>query len=352
MRIPSLVGAVALVLSSLTHAQEVSTELRYRIVKLDRNGGAAAINNRGSIAGFAFIEIAGLNRQTPILWRRSGAIIELRADASIARLFPLGLNDLEQVVGTAVRTDMIEHGFVWTRGQLRDIGDLPGGADRSGATDINNRGQVVGSSDTAAGGEAILWEHGNLMSLGDLPGGATASEALAINEHGTIVGVGSTARGARPFVWRHGVMKQLRLPPELRQTTFALARDINSSGLIVGHASATPLLWPSRDENAQLLPIPAHITNAAPFAVNDRGDIVGWAFNEDESLSQAVIWRNGRVSRLGLLIVDDDPLRSCVAFELAIDINQRGEIAAVGQDFCENHSEGATHAYRLVPVKP
>jgi probable HAF family extracellular repeat protein len=344
MRIPSLVGAVALVLSSLTHGQEVSTELRYRIVALDRNGGAAAINNRGSIAGFGFIE----NRQTPIVWRRSGAIIELRADASIEGLFPRGLNDLEQVVGFAIRTDMIEHGFVWTRGRLRDIGDLPGGADRSGAADINNRHQVVGFSETAAGREAILWEHGNLMSLGDLPGGATNSAAGAINERGTIVGAGSTARGFRPFVWRHGVMQQLRLPPELRQTAFAVANDINHSGLIVGHAEGIPLVWPRHDKDALLLPIPPLEANAVPFAVNDRGDIVGFAFTGDEDAG-AVIWRDGKVSRLGALVVDDDPLRSCVAFESAVDINQRGEIAAIGEDFCVG---GGTDAYRLVPVKP
>jgi probable HAF family extracellular repeat protein len=273
----------------------------------------------------------------------------LRADASIARLIPLGLNDLEQVVGVAIRTDMIEHGFVWTRGQLRDIGDLPGGADRSGAADINNRGQVVGFSDTAAGSEAILWEHGNLMSLGDLPGGATNSGAAAINERGTIVGGGSTARGARPFVWRHGVMKQLRLPPELRQTTFALARDINSSGLIVGHASATPLLWPSRDKNALLLPIPPQVTFAVPTAVNDRGDIVGFAFCEDfDECDRAVIWRKSKqgftVSVLRFLVVDGDP---CVNLDSAFDINARGEIAAHGEDTCG----GPTDAYRLVPVK-
>jgi hypothetical protein len=64
-----------------------------------------------------------------------------------------------------------------------------------------------------------------------------------------------------------------------------------------------------------------------------------------------VIWRNdgATVSFLRDLVVDDDPLRPCVDFELAVGINERGEIAAHGMDFCEFD---ATDAYRLVPVKP
>ena len=329
MRVPWLVGIIALVLSSLTHGHEAGAELRYRIVKLDTNGDAFAINNQGTIGGTTRIE----GRETPVLWRRSGVIIGLPLRVA-------DLNDLGQVVGNLVRTDMIQHGFVWTRGRLRDIGDLPGGADRSGAADINNRGQVVGSSATVAGFEAILWEHGNLMSLGDLPGGATNSGAAAINELGTVVGTGSTARGFRAFVWRNGVMRQLRLPPELQQAASAGASDINQSGVIVGGAGGgigIPLVWPSRNKEALVLPIPTLFTDAIASAVNDRGDIVGTAFIVEEGSDEptsAVIWRNGKVSRLNALIVDDDPLRSCINLVSASGINERGEIAATGFDDC------------------
>jgi hypothetical protein len=71
MRIPSSVGAIALVLSSLAHGNEESSELRYRMVALDRNGSAAAINSSGTIAGQAPVF-----RAQALLWRRSGAIID------------------------------------------------------------------------------------------------------------------------------------------------------------------------------------------------------------------------------------------------------------------------------------
>jgi probable HAF family extracellular repeat protein len=281
-----------------------------------------------------------------ILWRRSGVIVVV---GDTNELLARGLNDRGQVVG--VTRPPTEHGFVWTRGRFRDIGDLPGGADRSSAADINNLGQVVGFSDTAAGREATLWEHGNLMPLGDLPGGATNSQATAINELGAIVGVGSTNRGFRPFVWQGGVMKQLRLPPELRQAASAGASDINQSGVIVGSADGIPLVWPRHDQDGVRLPLLTGFPNANASAINDRGDIVGSAFEVDQNgevNSRAVIWRNNgtRVSTLQALVVDNDP---CGLFERAVDINQRGEIAVGGEEICVTRS---SQAYRLVPVQP
>ena len=77
-----------------------------------------------------------------------------------------------------------------------DLGTLPG-YDRAYATDINERGDVVGSSWLAGDPSierAVLWPNGGgAVNLGTLGGGS--SEALAINARGQIVGRSTDADG-------------------------------------------------------------------------------------------------------------------------------------------------------------
>jgi probable HAF family extracellular repeat protein len=46
--------------------------------------------------------------------------------------------------------------FLWENGKMVDLGTLPGG-NFSAAHAINDRGQVVGYSDTALEEHAVLW---------------------------------------------------------------------------------------------------------------------------------------------------------------------------------------------------
>jgi probable HAF family extracellular repeat protein len=76
---------------------------------------------------------------------------------------------------------------------ITDLGTLPSG-NESGATGINNRGQVVGYSGTASGSHAFLWQDGKMTDLGTLPGG-DFSMANDINDRGQVVGSSNTASG-------------------------------------------------------------------------------------------------------------------------------------------------------------
>jgi len=73
---------------------------------------------------------------------------------------------------------------------MQDLGTL--GGTNSLALKINNRGQVVGWSDTATSRHAFLYADGQMQDLNDLtvnlPSGVTLKEARAINENGWIVG--------------------------------------------------------------------------------------------------------------------------------------------------------------------
>jgi probable HAF family extracellular repeat protein len=75
---------------------------------------------------------------------------------------------------------------MWQHGEMTDLGTL--GGLFSYATDINNRGQIVGywrGNEGHVG--AFLWQHGVMTDLGRLAGDVETS-AWAINSRGQIVG--------------------------------------------------------------------------------------------------------------------------------------------------------------------
>jgi probable HAF family extracellular repeat protein len=86
------------------------------------------------------------------------------------------------------------HAFLWQNGVMTDLGTLPGGS-YSFANGINDKGQVVGYSDTQTGDtHAFLWQNGTMIDLGTL--GGSSSRAYGINDKGQIVGESDTQNGA------------------------------------------------------------------------------------------------------------------------------------------------------------
>jgi probable HAF family extracellular repeat protein len=118
---------------------------------------------------------------------------------------------------------------------ILDLGTLPGG-NSSDATGINDRGQVVGVSQTASGEyHAFLWQEGTMTDLGTLPGAALPeSAAYGINARGQVVGDGYFASSTlHAFLWQEGTMTDLgTLPPPAFR--FSSARGINDRGQVVG----------------------------------------------------------------------------------------------------------------------
>lgn len=107
------------------------------------------------------------------------------------------------------------------------------------ADDINDRGQVVGTSGSGytSVDRALLWDNNNgveeLQTLG------SSSQALALNEQTQIVG--STSRGSFRFatLWLGGSaidLNTLVSPAVLNGWLLTTARDINEDGWIIGDA--------------------------------------------------------------------------------------------------------------------
>jgi len=188
-------------------------------------------------------------------------------------------------------------------GEMQELPPLPGDS-TSAATAINNKGQVVGISGACgiavgdvSAAHAVLWENGIPIDIGSL-GGHSWNTPTAINNHGTIVGFSLLAgqdgtRNYEAFIWtKEAGMHSLGKPDgDIRSAAFG----INNRGQIVGLSRGGPyvfraLLW----ENGVMTDLNTLTLPGSPFLlyandINDRGEIVGQAFNPDTEEAPAFV---------------------------------------------------------------
>ena len=164
---------------------------------------AAAINNNGDILGTA---VAGNGTGAS-----HAALYHAGTWADLGTLGPGGtsaggLNDLGQATG-GFGTNTSAHAFLYSQGQMKDIGVLPG-YDSSEGTAVNNQGVVVGLCDGVAGNNAapshaFIYSKGQMQDLNTLiPAGSgwVLQSATAINSAGQITGNGLYYGQYEPFL--------------------------------------------------------------------------------------------------------------------------------------------------------
>lgn len=245
-------------------------------------GTALALNDKGEVVGECETFLRG-GQTRAFIWRR-GVLTDL---GGVGDRVALGINNRSQVIGSRY-TSGGPRGFLWRRGALTDLGTL--GGDESAVSDINDRGQIVGSSTTATGSRrAFLWQRGRMVNLGTLPGG-TDSAAVAVNERGQIVGWSTTAGGANHAVlWQRGVLTDLGV---LSRGGGSVAADINERGRVVGSSwdangsRHRVFIW----QRGRMIPVGTSAQGLSEvLAVNDKGLMAGWTTGTGPD--HATVWQ-------------------------------------------------------------
>jgi len=239
---------------------------------------------------------------------------------------PGDINDFGQIVGSITFSTEPSRAFLWENGALTPL--FPGSVgSSSGASGMNNLGQIVGRGPFAA----AVWNNGKVTELAGLSSGSGV--AWAINDRGQIVGSSRNAANQdRAVLWPDGT--PFVVPTDLGtlggDESFAVA--INYGGQIVGTsrnaaAQLHPVLW----ENGTATDLGTLGGDRGDaMAINDLGQIVG-ASQTAAGITHATFWKNdGTPTDLGT--VSDN-------FSQANDINQLGQI--VGHSIDAN---GVSHA--------
>ncbi|MDX1747816.1 MAG: hypothetical protein R3324_17930, partial [Halobacteriales archaeon] len=192
-------------------------------------------------------------------------------------LIVYGINEAGQVIGRSSTTDPAgeQRGFFWDGSSMHDLGSLGGqGRRASQPYDVNERGEVVGSSATADGSSrAFHWAAGTMTDLGTLTG--ERSIARSINDLGQAVGdesVRGDPTSNRALLWSDGVAQPLGTVGGMTSIAF----EINDEGWIVGRSEnaagqTRATLWRPAAPSGSIANLSGAVSELEDAAVLDEG---------------------------------------------------------------------------------
>lgn len=298
---------------SLTTAHPASGAILYDVVQMtDRPEGGRSTFDLNAKGQLAFGELDETGQLVGKFYDGTNFHTVAILAGSQQSLPRIALNDVGQVAGQAVFGENVFHAFRWSGATgVVDLGVLAG-ADESLATDINDRGEVVGvvrRLDQSTPARAVLWRPG--AGAIDLGVDGNVYPTLRNNNAGRVMGTTTGRNGfEQAFSWtKAGGPLLLRVPG----INFSDARDINARGQIaglLGRREFTGYLWTPGRSLVEFVG-----DGPVPFALNDNGTIVGVL----QGLSRAFVWTRERgVANLGTFAGGE--------YSIAWDVNNRGQV--------------------------
>src|SRR3989454_1293935 len=263
----------------------------------------------------------------------------------------------------------INLGFVWQNNEMRGWPNFPGG-NNGFATGANNLGKVVGWAENGVHDpnccctqvlqfRPAVWTLGPPDQIQDLPliSGDSSGAATAINDNGQIVGISGicdqavgrhTAKHA--VLWENGAVTDIY--PDAPAPWWNTPTAINQRGDIVGFAGdpafvegdiVHAFMWTKEDGIRQLKPLPRrtppHVDSEA-YGINEARQVVGISCDADFVDCRGVVWNHGNTP------TDLNDFKGSYGprLESAKDINDKGEITGRAID-----SAGVRTAYLAEP---
>jgi probable HAF family extracellular repeat protein len=257
---------------------------------------------------------------------------------------PYGINDSGEVVGSYGCCGGVLHAFLYDESATPKMLDLHTSTvfgSFSGASDINASGQVVGYEEMPCGrAHAFLYDESATPKMQDLGAlgseSCTLSNAYGINNSGQVVGNSfSTA-----FLYDESATPKMQdLSTLSGGGIFNEARDINSSGQIVGQARNSDRAYHavlySGGQKQDLGTLADHHQESFATGINDSGAVVGWSGTISTCCVQrAFLYEENAIPKMQDLGALGGTL------SIAQDINSSGQV--VGQ---ASTSSGAFHAF-------
>lgn len=293
---------------------------------------ASALNEHGAVVGHVNYCVVG--PQLPFIWTEDEGLQLIPLPPGATEGLPTDINGKGEVVGTLNVTGGY-HGFFLDAGGFTVLPPA-GSVGWNQAAGINEHSVVVGtrSIEDSLNPESLYWwsEDAGFEDLGVLDGPET--HAVAIGDDGTTLGwLGTGATSSQGFLWRHGQVIELGAVLD-GSTSSPLAMNDNTvvgSGLVPvpGFPFGGPRGFYWRDGTFSMLDqIPPYLLSAVT-GINavDQMTVGAWYLEGNPNGRRAYILQGGQVSDLNDLI---DPVPGRV-IKSAVAINDHGVILARGQ---------------------